>query len=209
GGAGGAPVEVQARLHGREVVLTVGDHGSWRAPVARAERGHGLRLMRLLMDAVEVSPGPDGTRVELRLALGQPPQEPLRERPAAVAGDPAQLSLEHREGVPVARLRGEVDLPGVPALREALGASVRPGDRGLVLDLTAVEYFDSAGLHLLHDLAAALGARGQRVRAIADPAARVARVLDLVGLSQSIGVDASLAAAVAALAVPAASVTRG
>jgi serine phosphatase RsbU (regulator of sigma subunit)/anti-sigma regulatory factor (Ser/Thr protein kinase) len=51
------------------IALTVSDTGSWRP--ARADgRGRGLMMMRALMDHVDVTPGPDGTRVELRRRLG-------------------------------------------------------------------------------------------------------------------------------------------
>ena len=33
------------------------DHGRWRSAAARSERGHGLRLMRVLMDAIDIASG--------------------------------------------------------------------------------------------------------------------------------------------------------
>ncbi|MDQ3723798.1 MAG: ATP-binding protein, partial [Actinomycetota bacterium] len=60
-------IDVRAQLVGREVVLRICDHGHWRSAAARSERGHGLRLMRVLMDAIDIATMRDGTRVELRL----------------------------------------------------------------------------------------------------------------------------------------------
>ena len=62
-------IEVRAQLVGREAVLRICDHGRWRTAAARSERGHGLRLMRVLMDAIDIASVNDGTRVELRRRL--------------------------------------------------------------------------------------------------------------------------------------------
>jgi PAS domain S-box-containing protein len=68
GAVGELPFEVSGDLAGRHVAVTVRDHGAWRTPRA-GDRGRGLSLMRALMDTVEVSPGPDGTRVRLEREL--------------------------------------------------------------------------------------------------------------------------------------------
>jgi anti-sigma regulatory factor (Ser/Thr protein kinase) len=68
GAAGDLPFAVGASLDGRRVELSVSDHGAWRSP-REGDRGRGLSLMRALMDSVEVSPGPDGTRVRLQRDL--------------------------------------------------------------------------------------------------------------------------------------------
>ncbi len=48
-----------------EVTLTVTDSGRWRESSPYG-RGRGLKIMRSLLDEVEVQPGPEGTRVTLR-----------------------------------------------------------------------------------------------------------------------------------------------
>jgi PAS domain S-box-containing protein len=68
GAAGGAPFEVSGRLREADVEITVSDHGRWRPP-REGDQGRGLALMRALMDTVEVSPSPQGTKVRLRRAL--------------------------------------------------------------------------------------------------------------------------------------------
>jgi GAF domain-containing protein/anti-sigma regulatory factor (Ser/Thr protein kinase) len=68
GAAGDVPFEVAGRLDGQRVDVTVRDRGAWRSP-RDGDRGRGLSLMRALMDHVEVSPGPDGTRVRLQREL--------------------------------------------------------------------------------------------------------------------------------------------
>jgi PAS domain S-box-containing protein len=68
GAAGDVPFELTGLLEGRRVELSVRDRGAWRSPRG-VDRGRGLSLMKALMDAVEVSPGPDGTRVRLEREL--------------------------------------------------------------------------------------------------------------------------------------------
>ena len=68
GAAGDVPFELAGRLDGQRVDVTVRDRGAWRSP-RQGDRGRGLSLMRALMDRVEVSPGPDGTRVRLQREL--------------------------------------------------------------------------------------------------------------------------------------------
>ncbi|HEU0023057.1 MAG TPA: SpoIIE family protein phosphatase [Thermoleophilaceae bacterium] len=70
-GAGGdVPFEVAGLLEGQRVDVTVRDRGAWRSP-RDGDRGRGLSLMKALMDTVEVSPGPDGTRVRLGRELSR------------------------------------------------------------------------------------------------------------------------------------------
>jgi anti-anti-sigma factor len=55
-----------------------------------------------------------------------------------VDGDPAVLAL-----------RGEIDLATAPELAEVMEELVQDGHRHVALDLSAVEYLDSSGLHVL------------------------------------------------------------
>lgn len=58
---------LEATLTDGEVTVTVRDAGRWRP--ARDQQGHGLRLMRALMDAVDVASSPHGTVVRMRRRL--------------------------------------------------------------------------------------------------------------------------------------------
>lgn len=55
-------------------------------------------------------------------------------------------------GVIVVRLRGEIDATNVPELERELAR--RAGGRGLIVDLNAVEYFDSAAFAMLYRMLA-------------------------------------------------------
>ena len=200
GAAQGSTIHVRAKLVGREVVLRIRDHGSWRPAAPHAGRGHGLRLMRTLMDSIDISRRVDGTRIELRRRLSAN-GAPAVAREGHGAG-PATLAAVRERGVMVARLEGEVDLAAIGELGDALTDTVGDADRGLVLDLGGVEYLDSAGLHLLHDAARTLGARGQVLRIAVAPDALVVPLLELVGIALTLPVDDSVQAAVDALAAP-------
>ena len=204
GAAADSLIDVRGRLVGRDLVLRVSDRGSWRPARAQPERGHGLRLMRVLMDDIDIASGRHGTRVELRRRLAGPVAPGTTEDDGAerrpISG--AVLTFTRERGVAVARLEGEVDLASVADLGHELATEVRDTDAGLVLDLGGVEYLDSAGLHLLHEAARTLGARGQALRIAVAPDAEIVRVLELVDIEQTVPLDPTVEAAVDALAPP-------
>jgi len=94
----------------------------------------------------------------------------------------ADLSIETRGPVVVAHLRGEVDMSNAWQLRDELNAATRNDAVGLVLDLSQVEYLDSAGIHLIHRLRGALRTRGQQLRLVIPPVSPVNDTLRLAGL---------------------------
>lgn len=73
----------------------------------------------------------------------------------------ADVQITHAGGAIVAHLVGEVDMSNA----EDLGAAVigaTPNDaHGVVLDLSRVDYLDSAGIYVIHGMRASLQARGQ------------------------------------------------
>jgi serine/threonine-protein kinase RsbW len=63
-------VRLDARLTAPdELVLTVRDHGRWLDRPSHPDRGRGLRVMQAVVDELDLSPGADGTTVELRKRL--------------------------------------------------------------------------------------------------------------------------------------------
>ena len=74
------------------------------------------------------------------------------------------LELSHRldpNGTTIVAARGEIDMSNARSLRDALRDAAHNGDL-LIVDLTAVEYLDSAGLTALLDYL-------PRLRLIANP----------------------------------------
>ena len=81
----------------------------------------------------------------------------------------------------VARLSGEVDMSNA----EEMGATVigaTPGEvSGVVLDLSGVDYLDSAGIYVVYGMRASLQARGQSLILVIPPESPVHDALRLAG----------------------------
>jgi len=74
--------------HG-EVTISVRDTGTWRPPNDEPHRGHGLPLVRKLMDDVDVQPRTGGTTVVMRRRLGASGEARMAEGTAGASGRPA------------------------------------------------------------------------------------------------------------------------
>lgn len=81
----------------------------------------------------------------------------------------------------IARLSGEIDMSNA----EEMGATVigaTPNEAsGVVLDLSAVEYLDSAGIYVVFGMRASLQARGQSLILVIPPESPVYDALRLSG----------------------------
>ena len=87
---------------------------------------------------------------------------------------PLELSTRPgTDGIPVVTVAGEIDMSNADRFRDALGLAAADGG-SFVVDLTGVEYLDSAGVHALFEHAA-------RIRLIAGPL--LEPVLTVSGLS--------------------------
>ena len=89
---------------------------------------------------------------------------------------PLELSTRPgADGIPVVTVAGEIDMSNADRFRDALGLAAAAADGGsFVVDLTGVEYLDSAGVHVLF-------AHAARIRLIAGPL--LEPVLTVSGLS--------------------------
>ena len=76
---------------------------------------------------------------------------------------------------------GELDIGGIPALEQAMGAAYDAEAGQVVLDLAAVTFIDSSGIRVLVDAAAAARDAGGRQFTIVSSDA-VDRVIELSGL---------------------------
>jgi anti-anti-sigma factor len=101
------------------------------------------------------------------------------------------------DDVVVARLSGEIDLSNAAQVGEDLSAGVPNSALGLVIDLTATEYLDSSGVHLVFDLAERLQRRQQQLRVVVPDGAPIRRVLRIVELDGAVPVLATVDEAVA------------
>ena len=94
----------------------------------------------------------------------------------------ADLSIETRGPVVVARLRGDIDMSNAGQLRDELNAATSNDALGLVLDLSEVEYLDSAGIHMIHRLRDGLRTHGQQLRLVIPADSLVTSTLRLAGV---------------------------
>jgi len=92
------------------------------------------------------------------------------------------------DGVTVLRARGELDVAVVPALLPGLPALVSAAE-AVVLDLTAVTFFDSSGVRLVDRLARECARAQAPFRVVAPPRSASRQVLDVVGLADALASD--------------------
>ncbi|TDQ00941.1 SpoIIE family protein phosphatase [Labedaea rhizosphaerae] len=66
-----ADFTIEGKITGRDLTISVADHGAWRKPDPAADpfRGRGIVLMRAVMDEVELGQTTDGTTVTMRVLL--------------------------------------------------------------------------------------------------------------------------------------------
>ena len=93
---------------------------------------------------------------------------------------------------------GEIDITNAESLPDALLSTLNAGARGLVVDMTATTFLDSAGVTALVRASRRASATEAALR-LAVTAAPVLRVLNLVGIDRLIEVYPSAAAALASL----------
>jgi anti-anti-sigma factor len=93
---------------------------------------------------------------------------------------------------------GEIDLTNAENLRDALLSALNAGARGLVVDMSATTFIDSAGVSALVRASRRAAATEATVR-LAVTAPGVLRVLNLVGIDQLIEVHPSVSEALASL----------
>lgn len=73
----------------------------------------------------------------------------------------ASVIVERHDDLRVALLAGEVDISNAPRLEREISDVAPNEDPGLVLDLSATQYLDSAGIRMLFELAERLKGRRQ------------------------------------------------
>jgi stage II sporulation protein AA (anti-sigma F factor antagonist) len=101
----------------------------------------------------------------------------------------ADVTLKDHDGVSVARVSGEVDMSSVDRVAAAL-TDLSNLALGLVVDLSAVDYLDSSGISLLHDVAQRLRRRSQMLVIVSPPGSPPRRMLELTALdSQAVVVN--------------------
>lgn len=102
------------------------------------------------------------------------------------------MTLEGDGEVLTARISGEIDLSNAAELEATIVDAVPNTALGMVVDLSGVEYLDSAGLRMLVHLVERFRWRQQVMRAAAPDGSRVRGVLSMAGADGVIPVDATV-----------------
>lgn len=102
------------------------------------------------------------------------------------------MTLEGNGEVLTARITGEIDLSNASELEETIVDAVPNTALGMVVDLSGVEYLDSAGVRMLVHLVERFRWRQQVMRAAAPDGSRVRGVLSMAGADGVIPVDATV-----------------
>lgn len=119
-----------------------------------------------------------------------------------VTEDLVEVQIEERRGadVVVARLTGELDISGAESTGKRIAEAVPSSARGVVVDMSELEFIDSSGISMLFALARRVGSRRQELRVVAPAGKPVARVLDIVEFDKAAPVHADVDSAVAEIA---------
>jgi len=104
----------------------------------------------------------------------------------------ARMETRTEGGAIVAVIAGEVDISNAADLGSALEGSVPQRALGLVLDLSAATYIDSAGIHLLFRLGGRLTRRRQQLRVVVPDEAPIRKIINLAGLGWTVPHDKSV-----------------
>ena len=97
----------------------------------------------------------------------------------------ANVSFERVGTIAVAAISGEVDMSNAATVRRRIEEAVIPDDEALILDLSALSFIDSAGLHSVFELGAVLEERRQRLFVCADEGGQVERTIEIVGMPRN------------------------
>ena len=111
----------------------------------------------------------------------------------------ASVMVEKHGDVQVARLAGEVDISNATRLTGDIAAVVPNDAAGLVVDLSDVQYLDSAGIRMLFELHGRLSDRRQRLAAVVPDDSLIRGSLVVTEVSQALAVHPTLDEAIGAV----------
>jgi anti-sigma B factor antagonist len=118
-----------------------------------------------------------------------------------VSADGFSVQERDEAGVRILAVAGELDIATAPELCARLDASRTVRRPRMLVDLTDVDFCDSTGLRALLGAASEVRAHGGRFAIVCAPTGGVARLLDVVGASEWMGIHADAQSGLAALTV--------
>lgn len=101
-----------------------------------------------------------------------------------------QISLEGR--ALVVRMTGEIDLSNAAGIEQAIVVATPNHAELVLLDLSEVEYMDSAGIHLVYRLREKLHGRGQGLRLVMGDDSPASDALRLAGVTEHLEIRTSV-----------------
>jgi anti-anti-sigma factor len=110
----------------------------------------------------------------------------------------AGVEFQRDERIVLAILSGEVDMSNATSVRQRIAEFVTPDDAGVVIDLSGLEFVDSAGLHSLVELGNVLAEHRQQLFLSVALGSHIERALEVVGMRNAMPVHPSRAEAIEA-----------
>jgi anti-anti-sigma factor len=101
----------------------------------------------------------------------------------------ARIESEDRDGLRIVHASGEIDLSNAHELMDMITAATPRDASPLVVDLTAIEYLDSAGIAMLFRLAERMRYARQDLRLVVPADAPIRAVVRLTSLHKAVPVD--------------------
>jgi anti-anti-sigma factor len=99
----------------------------------------------------------------------------------------------------IVQFAGEIDMSNAGAIVDAVTGATPNDVDGVVLDMTGIDYLDSAGIHMIYRLRDALSTRGQLLALVIGPGSPVHDALQLSGVKNMVEIDDTVAEALAKL----------
>jgi anti-anti-sigma factor len=98
------------------------------------------------------------------------------------------VTFEHHGEVVIAHLSGEIDMSNAETIGAAVLQATGNDALGVVLDLSDVQYLDSAGIYVVFGMRSRLRARGQMLRLAVPEGSPVDDALRLAGVQRHVDV---------------------
>ena len=109
------------------------------------------------------------------------------------------VTFDRQDRVLVAHLSGEVDMSNAEGIGSAVLEAMGNDSLGVVLDLTGVQYLDSAGIYVVFGMRSRLRARSQSLRLAIPAGSPVDDALRLAGVQSHVDVVSTVEDGIAEL----------
>jgi anti-sigma B factor antagonist len=102
------------------------------------------------------------------------------------------LRVTTQDGLVIARLTGEIDLSNAQGIEESVSLATPNHATGVVLELSELEYIDSAGIQLIYRLREKLHNRGQCLRLVVGAGSPALDALRMAGVADHLDLRTTL-----------------